>query len=56
MVSLLILFFSANLMAMLFSSIFEEYLLGIFPSMKLNICPHLWCPMVGVDGFADVSI
>ena len=56
MVATLILFFSANLMAMLFSSIFEEYHLGIFPSTKLNMFPHFWCPMVGVDGFADVSI
>src|SRR5690606_36418675 len=38
MVSLFILFFSANFMAMPFSSIFEEYRLGIFPSTKLNMC------------------
>lgn len=48
------LFFSANLIAILFNSLLDEYFLGIFSSIKLNMHPHFSCPMVGVDGFADV--
>lgn len=41
MAALLILCFSANLMAMLFSSVLEEYLLGISSSMKIEYAPAL---------------
>ncbi len=50
------LFFSANFIARVFSSFFDEYLFGISPSMKSNMSPHLACPIVGVDGFEDVFI
>ena len=50
------LFFSANLIARLFSSVFDEYLFGISPSIKSNMNPHLACPTVGVEGFEDVFI
>ncbi len=50
------LFFSANLIARLFSSFLDEYFLGILLSIKLNTCPHFLCPIVGVEGFAEVRM
>jgi hypothetical protein len=55
-VSLSILFFSANFKARLFSTFLDEYLLGISLSMKSNMKPHFACPTVGVEGLKDVFI
>jgi hypothetical protein len=48
--------FSANFMAIFFSSILEEYLFGRSPSMKLKMRLQLLCPMVDVYGLAEAGI
>lgn len=56
MMSLDMFLFWMNFIAIDFSSIRDEYLLGIPSSIKLKIRPQDSCPKVDVEGFAEVSM